>query len=183
VIIGGGDTAFDWTVQLCERASHLTLVHRSDRYRAHAATVEQAQAAARAGRVTILPFHELSDVIGDGDRLTGLHLKDIKAKNTLRVEADVVYAMLGFVSDIGPLADWGMALENDEIVVNQLMETGRPGVYAAGDIARYPGKLKLIANGFGEAAIAVNQAVHRVYPEKKVDPGHSSNLAIFGQSE
>jgi thioredoxin reductase (NADPH) len=183
VIIGGGDTAFDWTVQLCERASHLTLVHRSDRYRAHGATVLQAQQAADAGRVTMLPFHELNDVVSESGRLTGLVLRDIKAKSTRQIDADIVYAMLGFVSDIGPLADWGLTLENDEIVVNQLMETGRPGIYAAGDVARYPGKLKLIANGFGEAAIAVNQAVHRVYPEKKVDPGHSSNLAIFGQSE
>ena len=68
--------------------------------------------------------------------------------------------MLGFVSDIGPLAEWGLRVENDEIVVNPQMETGRPGVYAAGDITTYPGKLKLIATGFGEAATAVNQAVH-----------------------
>jgi thioredoxin reductase (NADPH) len=74
-------------------------------------------------------------------------------------------------------------VENDEIVVNSQMETGRPGVYAAGDITTYPGKLKLIATGFGEAAAAVNQAVHHIYPEKKVNPGHSSNLAIFGQKD
>ena len=183
VIIGGGDTAFDWAIQLCDRAAHVALVHRSDRYRAHAATVEQVHAAAGAGRITLLPFHELHDVVAANDRIAALELRDIKAKSTRRIDADVVLAMLGFVSDIGPLADWGLTLEKEEIVVNQLMETGRPGVYAAGDITTYPGKLKLIANGFGEAAIAVNQAVHRVYPEKKVDPGHSSNLAIFGQSE
>ena len=91
--------------------------------------------------------------------------------------------MLGFVSDIGPLASWGLRVEQDEIVVNSQMETGRPGVYAAGDITTFPGKLKLIATGFGEAATAVNQAVHYVYPEKKVNPGHSSNLAIFGQKD
>ena len=77
----------------------------------------------------------------------------------------------------------GTALEKDEIVVNSQMETGRPGIYAAGDITTYPGKLKLIATGFGEAATAVNQAVHRIYPEKKVNPGHSSNMAIFGQKD
>ena len=89
----------------------------------------------------------------------------------------------GFVSDLGPMAEWGLRLEKDELVVNSQMETGRPGVYAAGDITTYPGKLKLSACGFAEAATAVNQAVHYVYPEKKVNPGHSSNLAIFGQSE
>ncbi|HWJ24825.1 MAG TPA: FAD-dependent oxidoreductase, partial [Gemmatimonadaceae bacterium] len=110
-------------------------------------------------------------------------LKDIKAKTTREVDADVILPMLGFVSDLGPLAEWGLSLEKDEIVVTSTMDTGRPGIYAAGDITTYPGKLKLIATGFGEAAIAVNQAVHWIYPEKKVNPGHSSNLAIFGQKD
>ena len=183
VIIGGGDTAFDWAAQLLDRASAVTLVHRSDRYRAHAATVQQVQAAARAERLTLLPFNELHDVIADGDRLAALDLRDLKTKGVRRVDADVVLPMLGFVSDLGPMAEWGLTLDKHEIVVNSLMETGRPAVYAAGDVAGYPGKLKLIANGFGEAAIAVNQAVHRLYPDKKVNPGHSSNMAIFGQSE
>jgi thioredoxin reductase (NADPH) len=91
--------------------------------------------------------------------------------------------MLGFVSDLGALATWGLTLEKEEIVVNSQMETGRAGIYAAGDVVTYPGKLKLIAAGFSEAAIAVNQAVHFVYPEKKVNPGHSSNLAVFGQKD
>lgn len=183
VIVGGGDTAFDWAIQLLGRAATVTLVHRSDRYRAHAATIQQVEAAAWEKRLTLLPFHELNDVIGEGDRLVALELKNIKSKATLRVDADVVLPMLGFVSDIGPLGQWGLTLEGDEIAVNVQMETGRAGIYAAGDVVVYPGKLKLIANGFGEAAIAVNQAVHRVYPEKKLSPGHSSNMAIFGQSE
>jgi ferredoxin/flavodoxin---NADP+ reductase len=86
------------------------------------------------------------------------------------------------VSDMGALAEWGLNLEKDEITVTSQMETGRAGIYAAGDITTYPGKLKLISVGFGEAATAVNQAVHWIYPEKKVSPGHSSNLAIFGQT-
>jgi thioredoxin reductase (NADPH) len=91
--------------------------------------------------------------------------------------------MLGFVSDMGAIGEWGLQIANDEITVNSQMETGRAGIYAAGDITTYPGKLKLIATGFGEAAAAVNQAVHWIYPEKKVNPGHSSNLAIFGQKD
>jgi thioredoxin reductase (NADPH) len=110
-------------------------------------------------------------------------LRDAKQKTTREVQADAVLPMLGFVSDLGPLAKWGLTLENDEIVVSGTMETGRPGLYAAGDVTTYPGKLKLIATGFGEAAIAVNQAVHWIYPAKKVAPGHSSNMALFGQSE
>ncbi len=183
VIIGGGDTAFDWAHQLEGVAKEITLVHRSDRFRAHQATVDAVMASAAAGRVAVHTFHELADVIAEDGRLTAIDLKDIKAKTTRRVACDAVLPMLGYVSDIGPLAEWGLTLEKDEIVVNQLMETGRAGIWAAGDINTYPGKLKLIATGFGEAAIAVNQAVHWVYPEKKVNPGHSSNLAIFGQKD
>ena len=183
VIIGGGDSAFDWAQQLRDRAEAVTLVHRSDKYRAHGATVADVNAAAAAGRTTLLPFHELHDVIAVDDKLTGVTLRDVKAKTTRDVEADAVLPMLGFHSDIGALAEWGLQCDDDEIVVNSLMETGRPGIYAAGDIATYPGKLKLIATGFGEAAAAVNQAVHWIYPEKKINPGHSSNMAIFGQKD
>jgi len=183
VIVGGGDSAFDWADQLAPRAASLTLVHRSDRFRAHAATVASVQAAAATGRVALHTFHELHDVIATDGVMTAVELRDVKARTTRRVKADCVLAMLGFVSDIGPLADWGLTVTNDEIVVNSEMQTGRAGIWAAGDITTYPGKLKLIATGFAEACTAVNQAVHWLYPEKKVNPGHSSNLAIFGQKD
>lgn len=183
VIIGGGDSAFDWAQQLRGRARAVTLVHRSDKYRAHGATVADVVAAATTGQTTLLPFHELHDVRSDSGRLIGVTLRDVKTKTTRDVDADSVLLMLGFHSDIGALAEWGLNCEKDEIVVNSMMETGRPGVYAAGDITTYPGKLKLIATGFGEAATAVNQAVHWIYPEKKVNPGHSSNMAMFGQTD
>jgi ferredoxin/flavodoxin---NADP+ reductase len=183
VIIGGGDSAFDWAQQLRDRAKAVTLVHRSDKYRAHGATVSDVQAAATAGRTTLLPFHELADVLSQGEKLTGVTVRDVKAKTTRDIDADAILPMLGFHSDIGALAEWGLNCEKNEIVVNSLMETGRTGVYAAGDITTYPGKLKLIATGFGEAATAVNQAVHWIYPDKKVNPGHSSNMAIFGQKD
>lgn len=183
VIIGGGDSAFDWAQQLRDRAKAVTLVHRSDKYRAHGATIADVQAAVAAGRTTLLPFHELHDVISVDDKITGVTLRDVKSKTTRDVEADAILPMLGFHSDIGALGEWGLQCVDDEIVVNSLMETGRPGIYAAGDITSYPGKLKLIATGFGEAATAVNQAVHWMYPAKKIDPGHSSNMAIFGQKD
>lgn len=182
LIIGGGDSAFDWAHQLTGTATHVTLAHRSDRFRAHDATVVEVRRAAEEGRVDIFTFHELHDVIGADDRLTGVVLRDTKTKVTRDVPCDVVLPMLGYVSDLGELVRWGLVLEKDEIVVNSQMETGRPGIYAAGDVTTYPGKLKLIAAGFGEAATAVNQAVHWIYPEKKVAPGHSSNMAIFGQT-
>jgi len=185
VIIGGGDTAFDWGVQLLPRARSVALVHRTDRFRAHDATVNEFKAAVDAGKAALYTFHELHDVTcrnGD-DVFSHITLRDVKTKTTREIEADVVLPMLGFVSDMGVIAQWGLTFQKDEIVVNSQMETGVPGIYAAGDVTTYPGKLKLIALGFSEAAIAVNQAVHWMYPEKKVAPGHSSNMAIFGQKD
>lgn len=186
IIIGGGDSAFDWGVQLLDRAARVSIVHRSDRFRAHGATVAQYQDAVAAGRADLFTFHELLDIkcASNPDTFSHVQLRDVKARApSHELEADVVLPMLGFVSDIGPIADWGLTLQKDEIVVNQVMETGRVGIWAAGDVTTYPGKLKLIACGFGEAATAVNQAVHWVYPEKKIAPGHSSNMAIFGQKD
>jgi len=183
VIIGGGDSAFDWAHQLLERAASVTLIHRSDRFRAHAATVAEVQRAAAAGRAEILTFHELHDVHGINGALSGIVVRATKTKAMRDLPCDVVLPMLGYVSNLGAVAHWGLPLVNDEIAVNSQMETGRAGIYAAGDVATYPGKLKLIATGFGEAATAVNQAVHWIHPEKKINPGHSSNMAIFGQTD
>ena len=184
LIVGGGDSAFDWAQQLRPRASHVTLIHRSDRFRAHQATVDDVLgAAARSDRTDVQTFHELHDVVSaDGEKVSGAIIRATKDKTTRTIDVDFILPMLGFVSDIGALAEWGLNVEKDEIIVTPQMETGRAGVYAAGDITTYAGKLKLISVGFGEAATAVNQAVHWIYPEKKVNPGHSSNLAIFGQA-
>jgi thioredoxin reductase len=181
VIIGGGDSAFDWAMQLEGIAASITLVHRSDRFRAHQATIDHVMAMAFKNQTTIHTFHELGDVIAENGKIVALDLKEIKTKALTRVPCDVVLPLLGYVSDMGALSSWGLTIEKDEIVVNQLMETGRTGVWAVGDVNTYPGKLKLIATGFGEAATAVNQAVHWIHPEKKVNPGHSSHLAVFGQ--
>ncbi len=186
VIIGGGDSAFDWAHQLLMREARITLVHRSDRFRAHAATIAEVEAAAAKGdgRAQILTFHELADIQCEGDVLCGVLLKDIKANMQREVRAEAILPMLGFISNLGVLGEWGLQIEHKKkIVVTSTMETGRPGIYAAGDITTYPGKLDLIATGFAEAATAVNQAVHWVYPEKKVNPGHSSNMAVFGQKD
>lgn len=185
VIIGGGDSAFDWAAQLRHHAAHVTLVHRSDRFRAHAATVaEVLGVAAEGGNVAVHTFNELEAIHSEsGDQMSRVSLKDIKAKTSQDVQCDVLLPMLGYVSDLGAMTSWGLTFQKDEIVVPPTMEAGRAGIYAAGDITTYAGKLKLIACGFGEAAIAVNQAVHWIYPEKKVSPGHSSNMAVFGQSD
>ncbi|HXC25907.1 MAG TPA: NAD(P)/FAD-dependent oxidoreductase [Gemmatimonadaceae bacterium] len=183
LIIGGGDSAFDWAHQLNGRAQSITLVHRSDRFRAHAATVAEVMQAVQSGHTQLHTYYELHDIHAPNEIIERVTLRDVKTKTTHDVEIDVILPMLGFVSDLGAVTEWGLHLEKDEIVVNSQMETGRPGIYAAGDICAYPGKLKLIATGFAEAATAVNQAVHWIYPDKKVNPGHSSNLAIFGQTD
>jgi thioredoxin reductase len=185
VIIGGGDSAFDWGTQLLDRAARVSIIHRSDRFRAHGATVAQFQSAVDADRAGLFTFHELADIkcATDPEQFTHIEIRDVKAKTTRELDADVVLPMLGFVSDMGAISAWGLNIQKDEIAVNSMMETGRPGMYAAGDVTTYPGKLKLIATGFAEAATAVNQAVHWVYPDKKVAPGHSSNMSIFGQTD
>lgn len=184
LIIGGGDSAFDWATQMVGRAAHVTLMHRSDRFRAHGATVTEFNAAVASGQATLYTFHELADLSGTTDAFTHAVIRDVKAKTTKQIPVDVILPMLGFVSDIGAIGEWGLTLEKDEIVVTgTTMETGRAGIWAAGDVTTYPGKLKLIASGFAEAATAVNQAVHWIYPEKKVAPGHSSNMAVFGQKD
>jgi thioredoxin reductase (NADPH) len=145
--------------------------------------VAAVRAAEATGRVHVRTFCELVGVQGDDGRLARAVLKDTKAKTEETIGVDAILPMLGFVSDLGPIAHWGLNLEKDEIVVTSTMETGRAGIYAAGDVTTYAGKLKLIATGFGEATTAVNQAAHWLYPEKKVAPGHSSNMALFGQTE
>ena len=183
IIIGGGDSAFDWAQQLRGTAEAISLVHRSDRFRAHAATVADVLASVDEGSTKLFAFHELHDIHSAGDYFDSVTLRHVKSKELSRVECDVILPMLGFVSDLGPLNEWGLQLVNDEIIVNSQMETGHAGIYAAGDICAYPGKLKLIATGFAEAATAVNQAIHFIYPDKKVAPGHSSNMAVFGQKD
>ena len=184
MIIGGGDSAFDWAAQLMDRAAHVTLVHRSDKFRAHGATVEQVKAGETTGKATLHTFHELAEIDDAGGRIGRVTLKDIKAKSTRTVDVDVILPMLGFLSDMGQIAEWGLTMgPKQKIVVDTVMNAGRPGVYAAGDVTTYAGKLDLIATGFGEAAVAVNQAVHWIYPDRKINPGHSSNLEVFGQKD
>ena len=183
LIVGGGDSAFDWAHHLVDLASAVTLIHRSDRFRAHDATVSAVRAAAAIGRISIRTFHEVLSVHGENGHLSSVVLRDVKSKVENAIDVDAIIPLLGFVSDLGPIREWGLDLAEHEINVRPTMDTGRPGIYAAGDVTAYPGKLKLIATGFGEASTAVNQAVHWMYPEKKVAPGHSSNMALFGQKD
>jgi len=182
LLVGGGDSAFDWAVNLQGIAQRIVMIHRRDGFRAHPATVAQVQALCAAGKMELRTFWELKAIHGD-DRITRVTLVNTKTKEEQTLDIDCVIPQLGFVSALGAIAEWGLDIEKGDIKVSPTMETNLPGIYAAGDIVTYPGKLKLIATGAAEAAIAVNHAVHALNPSAKFEPGHSSNMAIFGQSE
>jgi ferredoxin/flavodoxin---NADP+ reductase len=182
LIVGGGDSAFDWAVNLIEVASRITMVHRRDGFRAHQATVDQVLGYCKQGRMALKTFYEVKEILGQG-KVEGARIHNSKTKEEEALELDAIIAQLGFVSSLGAIAEWGLDIEKGEIKVSQTMATSIPGIFAAGDINTYPGKLKLIATGAAEACIAVNHAVHFIHPEAKVEPGHSSNMAIFGQKE
>lgn len=167
VIVGGGDSAFDWALALAEVAASVTLVHRRDKFRAHAATVAQV----RELPVRIVVNSQVTKILG-GERVESIELNGEEI-----VPADVVVAALGFTADLGPLTQWGLTLDKRHIVVDSTMVTNQPRIFAAGDIVEYPGKVRLIATGFGEAATAVNNAAIAIDPAAHLFPGHSSGGA------
>ena len=182
LLVGGGDSAFDWAVNLQGVAKSIMLIHRRDGFRAHAATINQVQELQRCKQCELRTFWEVKALHGNG-RLEGVTIFNNKTKEEELLAVDAVIPLLGFHSDLGAIKEWGLDTEKADIKVDRVMATNVPGIYAAGDITSYPGKLKLIATGAAEACIAVNNAVHYINPKAKVNPGHSSNLAIFGQSE
>lgn len=178
LIVGGGDSALDWALILKDKTDHLVVAHRRDNFRAHEVSVDRLFQAEREGELELRLFHEVAEIRGNG-RVEGAVLFDNRTKETVPMEFDAILTFLGFKPDLGPIQEWGVELQKNRIIVNQLMETNLPGVYAAGDIVEYEGKLDLIASGFAEAAIAVNNAVHRVNPAARVNPGHSTSMKIF----
>jgi thioredoxin reductase (NADPH) len=168
LIVGGGDSAFDWALALHPLARSVTLVHRRDRFRAHAATV----ALVRALSLPILVNAQVTGLYGQG-RVEAAEIA-VDNAGTRRLPVDTVVAALGFTADLGPLAGWGLELDRRHIVVTSTMATNLPRVFAAGDIVDYPGKVRLIATGFGEAATAVNNAAVAIDPAAHLFPGHSS---------
>lgn len=167
VIVGGGDSAFDWALHLEPVAQSVTLVHRRDAFRAHERTVQ----AVRDSSVDIVTKAEVSALRGNG-QLESVEIT-IDGEATER-PAQAVVAALGFIADLGPLQQWGLEVQKRHIVVNPAMRTNLERVFAAGDITEYPGKVRLIAVGFGEAATAVNNAAVVIDPSAHVFPGHSS---------
>lgn len=173
LISGGGDSALDWALMLEPIAEQVTLIHRRDKFRAHEHSVERLMAS----KVNVVTPTEIVSLQGD-DRIEQVTLADVKTKETQTLDVDAVIVNFGFVSSLGPIADWGIHIEGGSIVVDTRMETNIPGIFAAGDITTYPGKLKLIAVGFGEAPTAINNAKVYVDPSAKLSPGHSSSMKV-----
>lgn len=169
VIVGGGDSAFDWAMELQPIAKSVTLVHRRAAFRAHAATVESVQ---KLG-VPMLLESEVTAVSGNGS-IESVQVTHTPTGEAKEIPAQTLVAALGFVANIGPLADWGLELQKRRIVVDSTTRSNLPRVYAAGDISTYPGKVALISTGFGEAATAVNNAAVAINPEAHLFPGHST---------
>lgn len=174
VVVGGGDSAFDWALMLAPIAASVTLVHRRDAFRAHAGTVDAVRALGVPimGGFEVTALHEDAEGVLAGLTVTGRMPATTGQEHEL--PADTVVAALGFHADLGPLVTWGLDLDHRAVVVDSRMASSRARVYAAGDVCTYPGKVKLIATGFGEAATAVNNLAVDLDPGAHVFPGHSS---------
>ncbi|GAA1032961.1 MULTISPECIES: NAD(P)/FAD-dependent oxidoreductase [Amycolatopsis] len=172
VVVGGGDSAFDWCLALHPVAASVTLVHRRAKFRAAESIVRQV----RELGVRLVTDAEVSRFVEAPDgSLTAVDVT-VKGEADEQLRADAVVAALGFTADLGPIESWGLEIDHRAISVDSTMATARPRVYAAGDVAAYPGKVKLIATGFGEAATAVNNIAVALNPEAHLFPGHSSNV-------
>ncbi|KQL53198.1 ferredoxin-NADP reductase [Heyndrickxia shackletonii] len=171
-ILGGGDSAVDWALMLEPIAEKVTLIHRRDKFRAH----EHSVATLEASKVEIkTPFVPV-ELIGDENEAKQLVLEEVKGDKKDTVDFDALIVNYGFISSLGPIKNWGLEIEKNSIVVNSKMETNIPGIYAAGDICTFDGKIKLIATGFGEAPTAVSNAKAYIDPKSRLQPMHSTSL-------
>ena len=174
LIVGGGDSALDWAMNLEPLARAVTLVHRRDVFRAHEDSIDWLF---NRSTVNTRLFCEIKSVHGNGT-LEKITIANSKTGEEESLDVDACLVNIGFNASIGPIKNWGLDLQGNQILVNERMETNIPGVYAAGDISAHEGKLKLIATGVGEVCTAVNYAKVRIDPTAKAFPGHSSNLEL-----
>lgn len=172
LIVGGGDSAVDWALHLEHVASKVMLIHRRDKFRAHEESVQKLLASG----VEVNLFWEVGRIDGE-DHVSGVEIHSNRSDERRTVPITDIILSLGFHADLGPIKTWGLEMDHGSIRVNSRMETNLPGVYAAGDVTTYDGKLKLIATGTGEAAVAVNHAKTFIDPKSRAFPGHSSEMS------
>ena len=171
LVFGGGDSAVDWSLMLESIAKEVTLVHRRNEFRAHENSVENLKNSTVQIETPFVPVGPLGE-----NRIEQVILENVKELNQLAVDVDDVIVNYGFASSLGPIKNWGLALEKNSIVVNSKMETNIPGIFAVGDICTYDGKVNLIATGFGEAPIAVSSAKMHIDPNATTQTVHSTTL-------
>ncbi len=161
VVAGGGDSAVDWALALKDIAASIQVVHRRPKFRAAPESAAQLDAAAGRGEIEMVIPYQLHALHGAGGRLRAVEVADLDGKTRL-LEADILLPFYGLSMDLGPIAAWGLALERHHVTVTPATcETSVPGIFAIGDVATYPGKLKLILQGFSEAAMAAH-AIHPI---------------------
>jgi thioredoxin reductase (NADPH) len=174
VVVGGGDSAVDWALMLHPVARSVTLVHRRTAFRAHPASL----AALAAAPVDVVVEAQVTATAG-GDALERVEVTVAGEAAPRTLPCQRLVAALGFTANLGPLRAWGLELhDNRHVVVDSAMRTNVPGVFAAGDVVDYDGKVRLIAVGFGEVATAVNNAAVHVDPRAQLFPGHSTDAAV-----
>ena len=173
VVCGGGDSAVDWALMLEDIASNITLVHRRERFTAHETSVNQLMES----KVDVKTSLNVKTIEGEDGNVKELVLVS-KDGSEERIPVDHLIVNYGNISSLGPLKEWGVDMERNSIIVNSRMETNIEGIYAAGDVTTYDGKVKLIAVGLGEAPIAVNHAKAHIDPKARLQPLHSTS--VFG---
>ncbi|MDE2165027.1 MAG: NAD(P)/FAD-dependent oxidoreductase [Alphaproteobacteria bacterium] len=164
VIAGGGDSAVDWALSLAEIAAKIMVVHRRAKFRAAPDSVARLKALAKAGTIELVVPSQLQALDGADGRLKAVIVADLDG-NTRTLAADALLPFFGLATDLGPIAQWGLALERHHLTVESATcATSEPGIFAIGDVAQYPGKLKLILSGFAEAALAARAIFPLVHP-------------------
>lgn len=178
VIAGGGDSAVDWALSLKQVAAKVTVVHRRDKFRCAPESAAQLKAAAERGEIELAIPYQLHGLEGAGGQLSGVVLATLKGE-TRTVPADFLLPFYGLSMELGPIAEWGLGLERSHVqVAPATCETNIPGVHAIGDIATYPGKLKLILQGFSEAAMAAHAIHPRVFPGEALHFEYSTSKGL-----
>ncbi|MGX6961505.1 NAD(P)/FAD-dependent oxidoreductase [Vagococcus xieshaowenii] len=172
VITGGGDSAIDWALMIEPIAKSVTLVHRRKEFRGH----EHSVSLLKQSNVILKTPFVVDQLHHEDGKMKQITLTNPKEGISETIETDHLIVNFGFKSSIGPIKNWALALKGKQISVSSNMSTSIPGIFAAGDICWYPGKVELIATGLGEAPTAVNNALHFAHPEQRVQPGHSTSL-------
>ena len=183
VIAGGGDSAVDWAVSLAEVAKRVSVIHRRAKFRAAPGMAERLEQLASDGVVDLLIPYQLSRLEGGDGRLEAVVARHLDGPEK-RIVADALLCFFGLAMTLGPIADWGLALDHNHITIDPATsQTNRAGIFAIGDMARYTGKLKLILSGFSEAAMAAHAIHPLVFPGEALHFEYSTHSGVIPRNK